>query len=129
MRTRVFATLLVWLLTSFTHPLFAQLQEPTPPVNLIIDSDMAIDADDVGDHAIMWALSNRGEVNVIAIIASSANDYTAPTMRAIARYYGHPNVLIGANKGSTPNINSSATSVFTQQITNKFGTPGDTRAN
>jgi inosine-uridine nucleoside N-ribohydrolase len=129
MRTRVFATLLVWLLTSFTHPLLAQLQEPTPPINLIIDSDMAIDADDVGDHAIMWALSNRGEVNVIAIIASSANDYTAPTMRAIARYYGHPNVLIGANKGSTPNINSSATSVFTQQITNKFGTPGDIRSN
>jgi hypothetical protein len=129
MRTRVFATLLVWLLTSFTHPLFAQLQEPTPPVNLIIDSDMAIDADDVGDHAIMWALANRGEVNVLAIIASSANDYSAPTMRAIARYYGHPNVPIGANKGSTPNINSSATSVFTQQITNKFGTPGDTRAN
>ena len=47
MRTRSIATILVWLLTSFNVHLFAQLQEPSPPVNLIIDSDMAIDADDV----------------------------------------------------------------------------------
>ncbi|PYU21137.1 MAG: nucleoside hydrolase, partial [Acidobacteria bacterium] len=50
----------------FALPLFAQLQEPSPPVNLIIDSDMAVDADDVGDHAVMWALANRGEVKVLA---------------------------------------------------------------
>jgi inosine-uridine nucleoside N-ribohydrolase len=129
MRTRSLVAILAWLLTSFSVHLFAQLQEPSPPVNLIIDSDMAIDADDVGDHAVMWGLANRGEVNVLAIIASSANDYSAPAMRAIASYYGHPNVPIGANKGSTPNINSSATSVFTQQITNQFGTSGDTRFN
>ena len=128
-RTRSFATLLAWLLTVLSISLHAQLQEPTPPVNLIIDSDMAIDADDVGDHAMMWALADRGEVNVLAIIASSANDYSAPTMRAIATYYGHPNVPIGANKASTPNVNNSATSVYTRQIVNQFGTPGDTRAN
>jgi hypothetical protein len=28
-------------------PVFSQLQEPNQPVNLIIDSDMAIDTDDV----------------------------------------------------------------------------------
>src|SRR6185312_7063379 len=129
MRTRSVATLILWLVTSFSVHLFSQLQEPTPPVNLIIDSDMAIDADDVGDHAMMWALANRGQVNVLAIIASSANDYSAPTIRAIANYYGHPNVLIGANKASTPNVNNSATSVYTQQIVDQFVTPDDTRAN
>ena len=113
----------------FSNSLFAQLQEPSPPINLIIDSDMAIDADDVGDHAMMWGLVNRGEAKVIALIASSANDYSAPCMRAIANYYGHPEVPVGANKASTPNINSSATSRFAQQITNQFGTPGDTRFN
>jgi len=114
---------------SATAPLFAQLQEPSPPVNLIIDSDIAIDADDIGDHAMMWGLVDKGEVNVLALIASSANDYSAPAMHAIAAYYGHPNVPIGANKASTPNINGSNTSVFTRQITNQFGTPGDTRFN
>lgn len=110
-------------------PLFAQLQEPTPPINLIIDSDMSLDADDVGDHAVLWALSNRHEVNVLALIASSANDYSAPAMHAIATYYGHPDVPVGAHKGSTPTGDSSAVSPYAQQITNQFGTPGDTRFN
>src|SRR5260370_7542828 len=50
-------------------------------------------------------------------------------MRAIANYYGDPNVPIGAHKGMTPILENSATSNYTQQITNQFGTPGDTRAN
>jgi purine nucleosidase len=108
---------------------FAQLQAPVAPVNLIIDSDMAISVDDVGDHAVLWALVNRGEVKVLAEVCSSANDFSAPTMRALANYYGHPEVLIGAHQGSTPNLESAATSKYAQQITNQFGTPGDTRAN
>jgi len=108
---------------------FAQLQQPVAPVNLIIDSDMVISVDDVGDHAVLWALSSRGEVKVIAMICSSANDFSAPAMRAIANYYGHPDVPLGAHKGSTPNLESAATSQYAQQITNQFGTPGDTRAN
>src|SRR5215467_3199150 len=89
---------------------FSQLTTPTQPVNIIIDSDMAPSVDDVGDHAVMWALANRGEVNVLAEICSSANDFSAPAMHAIAVYYGHPNILIGAHKGSTPNLENSATS-------------------
>lgn len=108
---------------------FGQLQNPVPPVNIIIDSDMAISVDDVGDHAVLWALQNRGEINVLAEICSSANDYSAPAMHAIATYYGHPNILIGAHQGSTPNLENSATSNYNQQIVNQFGTPGDTRAN
>jgi hypothetical protein len=108
---------------------FGQLQAPVPPVNIIIDSDMAISVDDVGDHAVLWALANRGEVNVLAEICSSANDYSAPTMRAIATYYGHPNIPIGAHQGSTPNLENSATSNYNQQIVNQFGISGDTRAN
>jgi len=107
--------------------LFSQLQEPTPPVNIIIDSDLALDADDVGDHAVLWALVSRGEARVIAIINSSANDYAAPAGHAIATYYGYPGVPVGAHKGATPNVEGSALSPYAQQITNEFGTPGETR--
>src|SRR5207248_7956160 len=120
---------LACFLLFFAISLFAQSQETVQTVNLIIDSDMASDVDDVGDHAVMWALSSRGEVNVLALISSSANDYTAPCMRAIANYYGHPNVPVGAHKGLTPVVENSNMSVYTQQITNQFGIPGDTRAN
>jgi hypothetical protein len=108
---------------------FSQLQTPAQPVNIIIDSDMAISADDVGDHAMMWALVNKGEVKVLAEICSSANDFSAPTMWVIANYYGHPDVPIGAHKGATPILENSATSMYTQQIRDQFGKPGDTRAN
>src|SRR5258708_30255543 len=82
----------------------AQLQQPVAPVNIILDADTAISVDDVGDQAVLWALSNRGEVKVLALVCSSANDFSAPPMRAIAYYYRHPEVPIGALHGTTPNL-------------------------
>jgi hypothetical protein len=120
---------LVCLLFFCGGRVFGQLQNPTPPVNIILDSDMSNSVDDVGDHAVLWALANRGEVNVLAVICSSANDTSAPLMHVIATYYGHPNVLIGAHQGATPTLENSATSNYTQQMVARFGTPGDTRAN
>jgi len=105
------------------------LQEPVQPVNLIIDSDMSHNADDTGDHAMMWALAARGEVNVLAIVISSTNDYSAPVAKAIATYYGHPNVPIGANKESLPNDYAAYFSYYTQQVAAHFGNPADTRFN
>src|SRR6266567_7651184 len=107
----------------------AQLQTPVAPVNVILDADTAISVDDVGDQAVLWALANRGEVKILAMICSSANDFSAPAMRAIANYYGHPEVPLGAHKGSAPTLESSATSMYAQTITSEFGTPGDTRFN
>jgi hypothetical protein len=129
MNRRISTLALVCLLFLSVGRVFGQLQNPVPPVNIIIDSDMAISVDDVGDHAVLWALQNRGEINVLAEVCSSANDFSAPAMHAIATYYGHPNILIGAHQGTTPNLENSATSNYNQQLVNQFGTPGDTRAN
>src|SRR5260370_33641218 len=129
MKTLLKPAALACLLLLSARPLVSQLQQPVAPVNVIFDDDMSISVDDVGNHAVLWALSDRGEINVLALICSSANDYSAPTMRAIANYYGRPNVRTGAHMGSTPTLENSANSNYTQQITNQFGTPGDTRAN
>jgi inosine-uridine nucleoside N-ribohydrolase len=129
MKTLFSQVMLACVLLAPAPALFAQLQDPIEPVNIIFDDDMSMSVDDVGNHAVLWALANRGEVNVLALVCSSANDYSAPTMRAIANYYGHPNVLIGAHKGTTPILENSANSSYTQPISNQFGTPGDTRAN
>jgi hypothetical protein len=99
------------------------------PVNVILDSDMASDADDAGDHAMLWALVKNGEANVLALVTSSVNDYSAPAVWAIANYYGHPNVLIGAYHGSIPGDYHNSNTYFAQQVASQFGKPGDTRAN
>ena len=114
---------------AITVTLSSGLQEPVEPVNLIMDSDLAHGADDAGDHAMLWALAARSEVNVLALIISSTNDYSAPCAHAIASYYGHPNVLIGANLGSIPGSYQASSSAYTQQCTSQFGTAGDIRSN
>ncbi|MDE3197910.1 MAG: hypothetical protein KGN84_16295 [Acidobacteriota bacterium] len=98
-------------------------------VTIILDSDLAANVDDVGDHALLWALSKTGEANVLALITSSTNDYSAPAAYAIAKYYNHSDVPIGAYQGTSPNSYSTTNSYYTQQIANTFGKQGDTRAN
>jgi hypothetical protein len=105
------------------------LQNPVQPVNVILDSDMATNADDTGDHAMLWAMAARGEVNVLALILSSTNDYSAPCAHAIATFYGHSGVPIGANQTNIPNNYKAQFSYYTQQVAAQFGTPGETRAN
>lgn len=116
---------------SATAPTTVTVNAAPPPgaVNVILDSDIANDTDDVGDHALLWGLVKTGEANVVALITSSINDYSAPAVYAIASYYGHPTVPIGAYQGDTPNNYSAANSAFTQQVASAFGVPGETRAN
>jgi len=126
------ATACLWWLSALaigTMPIAAQsFPNPVQPLNIIIDSDMAHDVDDVGDHAMLWAMAARGEANVLAIIISSTNDYSAACAHAVASYYGHPNVPIGVNHSNIPNDYDSYFSYYTQQVAQRFGFPGDTRA-
>ncbi len=106
----------------------------TPPltagaVNVILDDDLADDTDDVGDMALLWQLTKRKESNVLAIIISSTNPYSAPAAAAIATYYNHATTPIGAYQGNTPNSYSSTFSYYTQQVAAQFGNPSQTRTN
>jgi hypothetical protein len=122
-----FLTLMILIFPLLGRPAKAQLEEPIRPVNVILDSDMVGDADDVGDHAVLWGLADCGEVNVLALITSSANDYSASTVHVLARYFGHPNVPIGAYQGNIPRDYSATASAYTKQITDEFGSAGDNR--
>jgi hypothetical protein len=102
-------------------------QTTVKPVNVIIDSDLSHNADDAGDHAVLWALAARGEANVLAVIISATNDYSAATAQAIASYYGHPKIPIGATQGTIPGAYGSTFSYYTQQVAQNFGFPGKTR--
>ena len=116
------------LCSPFRLALQAQSAKPSHAVYIILDSDIAGDADDVGDHAVLWALADCGEANVLALVTSSANDYSAPTVNVIARYFGHANVPIGAYHGNIPSEYSAIASSYTKQIAEEFGNAGDTRA-
>jgi len=120
--------MLFFIVTLAFQDAHAQLTKPVRPVNLILDSDIAGDADDVGDHAVLWALADCGQANVLALITSSTNEYSASTVHVLARYFGHPNVLIGAYQGDIPGATETTASAYTKQLTEEFGNAGDTRA-
>lgn len=75
-----------------------------PSVNLILDTDMGPDYDDVGAMALMYSLADSGQVNVLATLASNKNEFVVPCIDVINNYYGYSDMPIGAPKGDAPNL-------------------------
>ena len=67
-------------------------------VKIIYDTDMDTDCDDAGALAILHALADRGEAEILATVVSSRYRWSVPCVEAINRYYGRPDLPIGAPK-------------------------------
>ncbi len=70
-------------------------QNKKEPVNLIYDTDIDLDVDDVGALAMLNALEDNGEVNLLGVICNAPTPYGATTISAINLYYGHSNIPVG----------------------------------
>src|ERR1700761_4253547 len=77
---------------------FAQ-KEPHQSVNIIFDSDMGPDYDDVGAIAILHTLADKGEAKILATMASTNYEGVAGVLNAFNIYFNRPNVLVGVPKG------------------------------
>lgn len=64
-------------------------------VNLILDTDIGPDYDDVGAMAVMHALADSGEVKILATIACNQSPYTAPVLNVLNTYFKKPDIPIG----------------------------------
>jgi protein-L-isoaspartate(D-aspartate) O-methyltransferase len=68
---------------------------------VIFDTDMTGDCDDCGALAVLHALADMGEVDILGCIASyGANPYVAGCVDAINTYYGRGDLPIGAEKAA-----------------------------
>lgn len=65
------------------------------PVKIIMDTDMHTDCDDAGAFAVLHALADRGECEILAAMVSTTDPYSAPTVDAINTYYKRPDIPIG----------------------------------
>ncbi len=83
-------------------PAFAQ--NKNAPVNLILDTDIGPDYDDVGAMAVMHSLADSGQVNILATVASNQSKYIAATLSALNTYFGRPNIPIGVVRGRGVNL-------------------------
>ena len=67
-------------------------------VRLIFDSDFGPDYDDVGALALIHALADNGEVEILATVSSNRNELVAPCLEVFNRYFNRPDIPIGATK-------------------------------
>lgn len=69
------------------------------PVKVVFDTDMASDVDDVGALAVLHALADLGEAEILAAGISSRNEHVGPCLDAINTWYGRPEIPIGGQRG------------------------------
>ena len=72
----------------------------TSATDLILDCDPGNDVDDIGDLAVMHALADQGEINILAEMYSMRPGFGAPNIEVINRFYGRPEIPIGVSKTS-----------------------------
>jgi len=71
------------------------------PTRIILDTDLGSDCDDAGALAVLHALADRGEAEILACLYSSGRNTHGPgCIAAINAYYGRPGILIGAAEAS-----------------------------
>ncbi len=76
-------------------------------VNIIFDTDIAPDYDDVGAMALLHAFEDMGEAKILATISCNAFETTAPTLSVLNTYFNRPSIPIGITKKSLPNKDCS----------------------
>ena len=68
-------------------------------VRFIFDTDMMGDVDDVGTVAVLHALADKGEVEILAMGLSGKNPWSPLCLDALNTYFRRPDISIGVVKG------------------------------
>ncbi len=79
------------------------LAETRKPVNLILDTDLGPDYDDVGAMALLHALADSGQVNILATLSSNLDERVVPGIEVLNTYFNRPDIPVGAPK-SEPGV-------------------------
>ena len=96
------STILVILVILLSSVLFAQ-----EPQKIIYETDMCLDVDDVGALAVLHALANNGEAEILAVTFNEVHSDGAAAIDAINTWYGRADIPIGIYKGNLRNPDGS----------------------
>jgi len=105
--------------------LLLALSACTPRTAVIFDSDFDSDCDDAGALAMLHALADLGEAEIVATMASTKNPDSPRAIDAINTWYGRPDVPIGAPKGKGANRASKYAGELAKRFPNDVGDPPD----
>ncbi|MBK7869916.1 MAG: nucleoside hydrolase [Saprospiraceae bacterium] len=106
------------LLNLLVFTLFFTSAFSQKPVSIIFDTDIGPDYDDVGAMALLHALADKGECNILATMASNKHSKIAAVLNIINTYFNRPNVPIGVVRGKA--INEGASQKWDSLIVSKY---------
>ena len=111
MRAVAMVCVAAWLCTDS----LAAATKPTP-VPLVFDTDIMGDVDDVGTVAVLHALADLGEVEILAMGVSSKNPWSPLCLSALNAYFRRGDIPLGVLRGPGPSKHSR----YARQIAEEF---------
>ena len=100
----------------------SDLSKPDGPVKIIFDTDMGPDYDDVGAIAMLYALANKGECEILATISCDRYPTIAPTIELFNTYFKNATVPIGVPSESAPD--QYVKNHWNDSVLSRFGSKG-----
>lgn len=89
-------------------------------LKLIFDTDIAEDCDDVGAMAVLHALSDKGELDILGMMVSMPVPYGAPALDAINTYFKRPDIPIGTLRNSDDALGAANLDVYNKALAEQF---------
>ena len=95
-------------------------QRTAPRLRIIFDTDIAEDCDDVGAMAVLHALADKGELDILAMMVSMPVEFGAPALDAINTYFKRPDIPIGTLKNSHDSLGARDMRVYNRPLAQQF---------
>ncbi|MDE0014280.1 MAG: nucleoside hydrolase [Candidatus Poribacteria bacterium] len=109
MKDSYFLTILMFFAMIMTPSnLLAEGAERMLPKKVIFETDMSTDVDDVGALAVLHALADNGEAEILAISFNEVHPSAANAICAINTWYNRGNIPIGVYKGDLADPDESS---------------------
>ncbi|MFH1500201.1 MAG: LamG-like jellyroll fold domain-containing protein [Verrucomicrobiota bacterium] len=93
-----FPTNLLAGILMFAAVVLAPVAAAAEPVKIIFDTDYSTDCDDPGALAVLHALADLGEVEILATGASTSMPKAPGAIDVVNTYYGRPEIPVAATK-------------------------------
>lgn len=94
--------------------------EKDPKPRIIFDTDIAEDCDDVGAMAVLHALADKDELEIIGMMVSMPVQYGAPALDVINTFYNRPDIPIGTLKNSQDSAGARNLDVYNKALALRF---------
>ena len=107
---------LPWLALALIGICNASVAVGGEPVRVILDTDLPSDVDDVGAVAVLHALADQGEVEILGMGISSHDAAGATCLDALNTFYRRPDIPIGVMRGS----GTESPSKYARRVTEEF---------